>query len=512
MLIERFSTLAEATGHRLGHLVTELLANELERSPAWLAAEEGRISSTQHYITVRDEGRVLAMAFCYPVPHDAVHRAYAARELLLGAPVDDLLARRPGVAVGPTGQQLAELRDRLPAAATDTLAVVAPGSVLPGVVTDARATAPARQRALRLLVEAVRQLAAELTLPIVEFVHIRDDVADRELHEVLRELSFAPVLVGADAVLQARFADLDEYFAGFRANRRKVLRKERARFLALRPVVTLQGPEGLTEDLVELQLARYRHYGHQADAEAVRDRFTRAASVPGLKVLRADASSGLLGFVAFYEHRRGGRLVPRFGAFARDRNGGYFNLAYYELIAHAARSGGMRIHYGDSTYAAKASRGCDLTTLTTYLWSPDPTLHQLLCDAVRVRTFLEERELAAAGPGGPDTLGVSVLFDAAGTLFDLAPPAARAGRPVGDGGRWHGPGRGAGPGGRPGRRDCGLARRPGDCGSPGRRVVGLPGPGPGDRHGRLAGRRSQPVRGRAGHRRRAGSEPVPAIP
>lgn len=436
MTIERYERIRDVTGPGASALLTA----DLERSLPWWAAEEGRISPEHHYLVARGpDGTATALAACHPLPHTAAHRAYAVLELLLGAPTEALVRRlAPGPARSVAARTLARLRAQLPAAATDVLAVVTPGSVQPGVLTapapgprrlgasrprradpsPGPAAQPCADRAgsgpagplgvpgpaaptdLEDLVTAVERLAGKLSLPVVEFANVRAEPGDAALHRTLRARGYAPVITGADAVLEAHHTDLDAYFAGFRSNRRKVLRKERSRFLAAGPTLDLQGPEGLTADLVALQLARYRAYGHDATPDSVRDRFARAARVPGLRVLRADGPTGPLGFVAFYEHLGRRRLVPRLGAFVRSAPACYFNLAYYELIAHAARLGGMSIHYGDATYAAKTGRGCRLVRLTTYLRATDPALQRVLREAARLRTELEERELRAAEEAG----------------------------------------------------------------------------------------------------------------
>lgn len=396
MATARHTSVREAAAH--GALA--ILSGDLERSLPWLEAEEGRVSAEQHYLTVGRPGAAArALAACYPIPHTASHRTYAIWEILLGGPTEALVrALPPGEEKRECEEELARLRKRLPAAVTDALAVVAPGSVHAGVVSDSRLTPERRRSACVELVNAVEELAAELCLPVVEFGHVRDDPEDRVLHQVLQERGYTGLTVGADAVLDVPWQDLDAYFAHFRSNRRKVLRKERQKFLAIRPAVSLHGPEGLTSDLVALQLDRYLHYGHQADAASVRDRFQRAVQIQGLKVLRADSEAGPLGFVAFYEDCLRRRIVPRLGAFVRNDTACYFNLAYYELIAHAARPGGMRIHYGDSTYGAKTARGCTLTRLTTYLRSPDADLQALLSEAGRLRTATEEKHMGIAQP------------------------------------------------------------------------------------------------------------------
>ncbi|MFC8273651.1 hypothetical protein ACFUJR_14210 [Streptomyces sp. NPDC057271] len=376
-------------------------APEIERTIPWLSAEEGRITREQ-YILGHAEGahpharvsnRLSAeFATCYVIPHDCPHTTYATWSVFFGSPLRDLLHRLPD----PQETErlrgtMADLARRAPIEGTDTLAVVSPGSTQPGVTSGAGGA-----RALTALVSEAENLADERALPVVEFGNVRDEPAWAPLHRILRERGYVPVTTGADAVLDVPATGLDAYFDGFRSHRRKVLRKERARFLAGQPDITLLGAQGLTPDLVELQLDRYRRYGHEADADAVRDRFERAAAVPGLRVLRADGEDGPLGFVAFYEDLPHRRIVPRLGAFSTEDRGSYFNLAYYELIAHAARGGGFRIHYGESTYRAKTTRGCRLTRLVTYFRAADPLLHDVLTAAGAIRSELEEREIATA--------------------------------------------------------------------------------------------------------------------
>ncbi|MFI1189009.1 peptidogalycan biosysnthesis protein [Streptomyces californicus] len=370
----------------------------LHRSLPWLAAEEGRVSRDQYYLRVGG-----ALASCYPLPHTAAHRTYATWEIVCGAPVEELVQHTAQPRRASAEAELAHVRALLPARATDTLAVVTPGCLFPGVTLSPRTSA----HSLDALVDGVEAQAGDLGLPVVQFGNLReDDTAERTLHQVLRARGYSAVTVGADAVLDtSAYADLEAYFSGFRAHRRKVLRKERRLFEGERATVRVHGPEGLTEELAALQLARYRRYGHRTDARAVEDRFTRAATIPGLKVLRADTeetspsagspTSSPLGFVAFYEDHGTRRILTRLGAF-REGKAAYFNIAYYELIAHATRVGGMRIHYGDSTYEAKTLRGCGLTRLTSYFRATDPSLHRAIARAGRLRTALEELRLRRA--------------------------------------------------------------------------------------------------------------------
>ena len=363
-------------------------AVELERTVPWLLAEEGRITGEQYYLT-----RPGLLASCYVIPHDCAHTGYATWQMLFGQPVRSLVDRIADDEEDRTrtATELADLAARLPAGATDTLAVVTPGSTRPGIsgATSAEEVAA--------LVVGIEKLADALSLPVVAIGNVRDEPGCADLDRILRERDYVPVTTGADALLDVPPGDLDSYFDGFRANRRKVMRKERGRFLAAGPSVTVSGSDGLTADLVDLQRERYAQYGHQADTAAVLDRFRRAVRIPGLRVLRADGPDGPLGFVGFYLDRRHRRIVTRLGAFARDDTACYFNLAYYELISYAAAAGGLRIHYGESTYQAKTARGCRLVRLNTYFRAADPEVHQIIAEAGRVRTRLEERQLSAAG-------------------------------------------------------------------------------------------------------------------
>ncbi|MGW0494876.1 hypothetical protein ACWD0Z_05405 [Streptomyces sp. NPDC003007] len=371
----------------------------LHRSLPWLEAEEGRISHGQTYICAAG-----ALASCYPVPHTAVHRTYATWDIVCGSPVTELILQAPQPQREAAEAELASVRSHLPAEATDTLAVITPGCVFPGVSLPSEVNIDN----LGALIGAVEAHAQDLGLPVVEFGHLRDDTAaDRALHKTLRARGYSAVTVGADAVLDTSpYTDLDAYFSGFRSHRRKVMRKERRLFEGTHATVRVSGPEGLTDDLAALQLARYRHYGQQADRDAVQDRFARAARIPGLKVLRADAEehslsapAGPLGFIAFYEDHKTHRILTRLGAFS-GHGAAYFNIAYYELVAYATRVGDMHIHYGDSTYLAKTIRGCSLTRLTSYFRATDESLHHVLSRAGRLRTALEEQQLARATSEG----------------------------------------------------------------------------------------------------------------
>lgn len=369
-----------------------------EQSVSWLKAEEGRVTSAQRYLIARQGKETLAWAACYAVPHDAAHTTYATRSLLLGSATAKLTSQ---LAKGPRRSaalaSLDSLRTQLAPEDTDTLAVIVPGSSQPGIAVDRDVTGPRRAEAVKRLIEHAEALAEEKGLPIVEFGNVRDEPRYSELHQLLMARGYTPVITGADAVLDVDGTNLDAYFDAFRSNRRKVLRKERRGFLALNPITTLSGANGLTDDLLTLQLDHYRRHGHTTSPSAVRDRFDRAASIPGIRVLRTDAAdTGILGFLAFYEDPCGKRIIPRFGAFASEPHGCYFNIGYYELISYASKVGGASIHYGETTYQAKIARGCRLTRLTTYFRSINPHSQRLLSLAGELRTGLEEGAISAA--------------------------------------------------------------------------------------------------------------------
>jgi hypothetical protein len=378
---------------------------ELERTVPWLRAEEGRITSDQCYLASAESD---LFASCYVIPHDCAHTAYATWPMLFGPPVQSLVDQMPDDTVRiDTARRLAELAELLPAAGTDALVAVTPGSTRPGITGGTRS----RDDVHELLAD-VEDLAAERRLPVTAVANVRADPDCAMLHRVLRERGYVSVTTGADAVLDVPSGDLDSYFSGFRANRRKVLRKERGRFLDRHPSISVSGPAGLTADLVDLQVDRYARYGHRADAASVRDRFDRAATIPGFRVLRADGPNGPLGFVGFYQDGPYRRIVTRLGAFVRDDAASYFNIAYYELISYAAKAGGFRIHYGESTYGAKTARGCQLVRLSAYFRAEDPRTQQLLASAGEIRTRLEEHQLAAATrPGSSPTATTGISFD-----------------------------------------------------------------------------------------------------
>ncbi|GAA1018192.1 hypothetical protein Aple_033980 [Acrocarpospora pleiomorpha] len=359
-----------------------LLERELERSAAWLLAEEGRVADRQHYVTVHaEDGQAIGMAACYLVPRAGTHRAYQPTEVLLGARAEQL-ARRDEL------ERLAALRSVAADRCGDTLVVVAPGTATASGVVLACDQGKAIAETLARAVESV---ARSWGATHVEFAHLQATGQDRWIAEVLAARGYADALVGANAVLDVTFPSLDAYFAGFTANRRKVLRKERRRYLDEGHRVS--AGTGLTDDLVPLQLERYLRYGFEADAHAVRDRFARARTIPGLHVVRADGQDGPAGFVACYHDRHRARLVPRLGAFGGDRSGVYFNLAFYELISHAIEIGARSIHYGTHSYEAKTHRGCRLERLHTRILALDGD-QDWVEDAAALRGGLEESELA----------------------------------------------------------------------------------------------------------------------
>jgi predicted N-acyltransferase len=340
----------------------------------------------------RANGRAAAAALCVGIGHRCAHTTYKPWEQLLGREMGELAS---DAYVG-SPKRLQLLRSRLPVTATDALVCALPGATLPGILWDDALSEPASALAIDRVMIDTESEARGLGASVCAIANVRDEPRYAVLHTVLKARGYHAAVTAADAVMNVSHSTLDQFFASFRSQRRKSMRKERRQFLdAGVRVVAGAGPEWLTDDLAPLQFAHYQRYGHTVDMAAVLDRFTRVRTIPGLRVLRASLDGCNIGFIAFFVSGvDSSRIVGRLFGFADNRVAAYFNLTYYELLNYAMGEGIATIHYGSGSYEAKMARGCRLVPLSMHVKALQPAA-AAIADAASFRDELERHRLAA---------------------------------------------------------------------------------------------------------------------
>ena len=338
----------------------------VEYSPEWLLAEQGRISREEFYVLVHD-GRKnpIAGAHCMALRPGATHTTYLPREVLLGGnterlieSLDDLEARRSGL------EELAVLRESSGWPNGSVLAVAIPGSTQPGVLLRDGLPSSELTAAKEMVVNAVEVVAKMAEVETVYFANIRAD-QKTDLHGILKTRGYIGGISAYDAVLDVCYGSLADYFSSFNGHRARSFRRE-WRTTCKDVELSWHDSDGLTDDLIPLQLDYYTKYGHISGAETVADRFDRLRGIPGIKVIRADSHMDVIGYACCILDSHMGRLVPRMGAFP-GHNFSYFGIAYYALIERAIEMRVSVIHYGTEAYEAKWRRGCRLEPLSGYI-------------------------------------------------------------------------------------------------------------------------------------------------
>jgi uncharacterized protein len=267
-----------------------------------------------------------------------------------------------------------------------------------GVLVDPGLAERDRDRALSVLVAAIEDHAERQGIRTVAFAYLPAAAVGR-LARVL-EGGYVRLLAGADCRLAVAGATFDDYVAGLGRSRRSSVRREVARFersgLRVRVGRLSECPADLPAMIANVQ----RRYGHRADAgrfSANIDAYTRCLDRHS-RVFLAERGDVPVGFTLYFEWH--GTYHGRLAGFAYehlDREGCYFNLAYYYPLRAAMDEGVSEIDLGVESYEAKLSRGCDAYPLRWFVKVAGvdrADVHQL-AQARSAETDRHLRELAA---------------------------------------------------------------------------------------------------------------------
>ncbi|WP_052441278.1 peptidogalycan biosysnthesis protein [Streptacidiphilus anmyonensis] len=304
-------------------------------SHRWLRHEEDSVTATAGYVLVTDEASRLVGAAPVYLVHQEPNAGYRPDQVLTGVrPADRLL-----IAGARRGYRNAPL-------------------LHPDLDTAAR------EDCLRLLVDAVAQVAREWEADQAWWLYVHDDVA-----AALATATGArvPQLQGTDAAVSLPGNGFDDYLGAFPARRQYAIRKELSSFGAaaydLRRLKLSQCWSQAGDLLAQLQ----GKYGHPAEPEPLRQLLRRQAD--GLAdsgtVLGCFRDDRMVGFALTYDFA--GTVWLRATGFDYDRLAGaaeYFALSCYQPIEHAYRSSNLRrMHLGKGTAQAKSRRGARLSPL-----------------------------------------------------------------------------------------------------------------------------------------------------
>jgi hypothetical protein len=302
----------------------------------WMTAERGRVGRACTVLTAAGSAATVLL-----VDIDEPRTGYT---------VTDLLGLRDAAAgwipAGPTAF------------------VSALGARLPAIVGNP-AGEPER---LRALVDRIEQWAADRGAAAVAIGPVPGTAEWSGLRAALASVPYRPIVQLPEAVLRIDGTGMGGVLERLSPGQRKNVRRQRR-------VFGRDGGRVERWSVDQLDIARaagllrdhYRKFGHRANLAEAADRLRRATSIPGSYVLAAVDESGIRGISVLVHDPVRREVFSRLSACRRDDAFSYFNLIFYARVDDAAARGATTLHYGDTTYAPKVQRGCELRGLTTYV-------------------------------------------------------------------------------------------------------------------------------------------------
>lgn len=252
-----------------------------------------------------------------------------------------------------------------------------------------------RQKIISAMVKFFECCAYQLGSRVHGLFYLPEDLST----DMARNLpdKYQKVRVGADTILSVRWKSFEEYLKFFNDHRRNTIRRERKKFMnAGLDVKVLCGAEGLTDELIELQLSIRSKYGHGGDLNQLRNSFIamRENLADRIRVFTAVCKGETLGFVLFFEYDN--VLYSHVAGFDYEKLDKVFcypNICFYEPLIYAIKQGITRIHYGLSSYEGKVRRGCELFDLGAYITLDTEYDDSLLKHIVNLMSYSEEQQL-----------------------------------------------------------------------------------------------------------------------
>ncbi|MDG9712472.1 GNAT family N-acetyltransferase [Streptomyces sp. DH10] len=230
-----------------------------------------------------------------------------------------------------------------------------------GIVHAAGRDAVGQARVLAELPRLLEETAELLGCRSTSLLYATDEQA-AILGPAARARGHVPAVLGAESVLRLDAPDWDAYLAGLVSRKRMRVNRELREYAeaGFRTVVR-EGPEALSDPIVDLQVALRAKYGLPGGRPRVQRDFDAIRETVGdsCLALSAERDGETLGFVLYL--RAGQALYGRTAGFDDDRaKGVYFALTYHETVRWALAHDVREIWYGLAAYEAKKLRGCDL--------------------------------------------------------------------------------------------------------------------------------------------------------
>ncbi|MBM7775511.1 hypothetical protein JOD54_005715 [Actinokineospora baliensis] len=322
----------------------------------WLALNAETADAPPRYAVVRDSpgGAARAGLACYPLAADSTPFPF----LRPDAHIERIAGNRGLAADLDLGALLPSLVCGQRRGAESRL-----------LLSD-RLTGADRCDAADLAVRTAEDLAAEEGMSAVAFLFVGAD--DVDLHDVLQHRGYLSFPGDTQAVLPVPTGGFDAYLAELTKNRRAAVRKEKRKVADAGVGFSVVPAERADLDtLLSLEAQLLGKYGHEPDVGAMSAMHVEVAKrFPGAVdyLLAHDKVGKTIGFVQLI--RKDHIIHPRSVGFDytfRAELPLYFELVYYQTIQYAMDRACGAIDYSVEAEHAKATRGCRMIRLSTYI-------------------------------------------------------------------------------------------------------------------------------------------------
>lgn len=215
---------------------------------------------------------------------------------------------------------------------------------------------------LTSMIEVAKDYAKECGAASISALYI-NECGRKQLEEVITEdTNF--FVAGANAILDIRWNNFEDYLASMKGSNRREIRREIRVFSSQGYRILSRKLADSIDTLAELFAHHERKYGHntspQSEAKELRTLADTANDYSHVLILE-HAGRPIGGILLFlWEDTVYARSV---GIGVKGNAFEYFNLTYYEIIRFAIENGYHHIDYGMATYRAKLSRGARLEPL-----------------------------------------------------------------------------------------------------------------------------------------------------
>ncbi|WP_438020336.1 GNAT family N-acetyltransferase [Sorangium sp. So ce315] len=326
------------------------------------------------YAIVSQQGVPIALCPFFITRSKTIHPHYSLEKFFFTSWKADLERLNPGsaswsglaIAVADAYRRLAWLSG---AGADGAVVVASPLSLRGGVLCAPQPT-PVAERARKMVVEGLRELAASEQCPLYFYGVPEEDVA---LREALTGASFQELFLFYDNLVDVPGEGLEDYLGKFKSDARRLLKKEMAQArregVRFERVSRLGEMGGHFERFYEVTYSQYgkEHFRNPAWFWAALERHVspEAEAVVAMKGAEPVGFSVLLHKQEDLWFYRVGRAETGASASAL-----YFNLAFYEPMRRAYQLGARRLWLGPGGYETKRRRGARRHAVSGFLWIP----------------------------------------------------------------------------------------------------------------------------------------------